>query len=99
MKKIMIALLGIFIFVSFFELFHLTTEVKGWKTCAMVYDVSHKLIGTDFTTQLKITYKFFAFPIKTVWILVSQDGRYITTASGRGDRNCDGNWELQDLRF
>ena len=97
MKKIIIVLLVIFDFVSCFEVFHLTTEFYGWRTCGMVYDLSGKMIGADMTVQLKIVYKFFAFPVKTIWILVSQNGKYACVATGRGENQCDGNWKRYDF--
>lgn len=73
MKKILLGILiGIFICCSFFELIHLTVEKEDFQTCTIIYDKLTEKWHPDFTRCTKIAYKFFAFPIKTLWIYTSE---------------------------
>ena len=75
MKKIIIGILiGVFICVSLFEIIHKTVEVDGSRTCAVIYDKLTERWHGNFVYQLKVVYKVFAFPVKTTWILLSDEG-------------------------
>ncbi len=93
MKKILLGILiGIFLCVSFFEIIHRTVEIDGWRMCAVMYDKLNKEWHPDFTYQVRIVYKFFAIPIKTVWLALSEDE--IAKADGLGKDICEGNWKF-----
>ncbi len=98
MRKIIIGILiGILLCVSFFELIHRTVEVDGSRMCGMIYDKLLKQWHPGFVYQLKVIYKFFALPIKTTWICISEEG--IATSDGFGRDSCDGEWKFQKLGF
>ena len=94
MKKIFIGLIiGIFLCVSAFEVIHRSVEITGFKLCSVIYDTLTKQYRPDFVSGLRIMYKFFAFPVKTIWIQLSDDA--IAVANGRGEMHCDGDWKFK----
>lgn len=66
---------GIFFCVSFFEIIHRTIEIQevsGWHTCAIIEDKLNHAWLPDIVYNLKITYKFFAWPSKILYVALSQ---------------------------
>ncbi len=97
MKYLVIGILiGIVLCVSFFEVIHRSVEVDGWKTCSMIYDKLTEKWHPGFVYQMKVVYKFFALPVKTIWISLSGDE--LATARGLGDDVCYGDWKFKILK-
>jgi len=87
-------LIGIFMCVSLFEIIHLSVEVSGFPMCSIIYDRLTQQYRPDFVYQLRVIYKFFAYPIKTTWIALSEHGD-IAIANGKGERTCYGDWKFK----
>lgn len=64
-------LIGVFCSVSMVELIHRTVEVERKDTCSIIYDALARQWQPDFVYSVKLTYKFFAWPVKTIHVLVS----------------------------
>jgi len=67
-------LLATVLFINGIELIHLTLETTGKKDfCGFLIEgvdaiTGQKRRGIDITHKVKIVYKFFAWPMKTVWV-------------------------------
>lgn len=75
MKKLLIGVfLGVFLSVSAFEIIHQTVElsVEGSGMCAIIYDELTKRWNPDFTYRLKLVYKLFAYPVKIIYVSLSE---------------------------
>ncbi len=66
-------LLGVFLCVSFFEFIHKTVEVSRMDFCGEMYDVLSKKWSPEIVYRLKVVYKFFAWPVKTIFIYLSDE--------------------------
>jgi len=61
--------LGTLFWISVFEWVHLQLEVTGDKDfCSWVMRTTERVVGMDATHSIKIVYKLFALPIKTITI-------------------------------
>lgn len=91
MKKLIIGfVVGVFVCVSFFEFIHKTVEIDGTPLCAVIYDRLQQRYSGGFTTGLRITYKVFAWPVKTIWVYVNED-EIAVLRKGKG-------WEIKELK-
>ena len=63
-------ILTLFCVVSFIETIHIEVERVnvGVSFCAYLFDMAGKVYGEDLQNYIKITYKIFAKPIKTILI-------------------------------
>lgn len=84
LRNIVIFLAGMglsaLLFISGFEVLHLKLEAMGVKDfCGFVYDGVDLLTGqrgaqATITHQVKMVYKVFAWPIKTIYVYFTDDG-------------------------
>ena len=65
-------LLGLFLSVSAFEAIHRLVEIEGTPICVGIYDSLARRWNPDFLYRVKLVYKVFAWPVKTVFISISE---------------------------
>jgi hypothetical protein len=73
---------------------HKTVEVEGYKTveverykgwvCGDIYDELTQQWNPDFVYHVKVIYKIFAWPVKTIWIYMSES--QVATKIGGKDK-------------
>ncbi len=79
-KKVLVGIImGIFLCCSFYEIIHKTIEITDYKVCSVIYDKLNDKWHPDFTRCLKVVYKVFAFPVKTIYVYNSKDEDAIYT--------------------
>src|SRR3990167_1941036 len=75
MRKLVIGFfIGVFFCVSLFESIHLTIERDTIGFCSIFYDSLSDKWNPYITDRLKLTYKLFAYPVKTIHLYFEQSG-------------------------
>ena len=73
-------LVGILLCVSLFEVIHKTVEIEAESyppLCSIIYDKLNQAWEPRILYQLKLTYKFFAWPVRTVWVMLDDQDAHI----------------------
>lgn len=73
MRLLLGILIGVFISISAFEFVHKSVEVEGGALCGMIVDGLGKDYRPGLVYQVKVIYKLFAWPMKTVYIYFTDD--------------------------